>query len=250
MIRLTVSGLDAATARLVAAAKQVPFAASRALNDVAGQIVTVERGVMRSVFDRPTAYTLNALRIEPATKRSLVATVLAKDSEGAERSAGNWLAPEAFGGVRRLKAFERSLQAAGVLPAGMAVVPAAGARLDAFGNWSRAHMNAVLVSMRLAGTAVAARRIDRLKAKDAARKRALPTRYFVVREQQGELEPGIYERKGTRFGEGVRPVVIFTKSVPVYRRRFPFVEVAQRVANKQLGPTFDRMLAEALATAR
>lgn len=250
MLTIQLTGFDKAKAQLGALGKQLPFATSQALNEVGRKVIATETAVMKSVFDRPAPFTVNALRLEPATKSRLTVTVLTKDGNGADRSASRWLTPEAFGGARREKGFERSLRAAGILPGGMFVVPAEGARRDGFGNWSRAHMNQVLVAMRQAGTAVAARRIAKLQAKDAARKRALPQRFFLVQQTGGELEPGIWERKGTRWGTGVRPVALFVRSLPIYRRRFPFAEVAERVARKEFAPCLDRAVAAAIATAR
>lgn len=247
MLTIKVTGLDTARTSLGSLAAQLSYAASRALNAVGAKIVQTETGVMRSVFDRPTAFTLNSLRVDPATKTRLVAVVKPKDAAADGRSADRWLGPEALGGARRLKAFERSMQAAGILPAGMSVVPGPAARLDVWGNWSRSDMNRILVAMRQGGTAVAARRIDRLKAKGRTKASG---RYFALQQQDGELEPGIYERKGTRWGTGVRPVVLFTTGLPRYRRRFPFEAVAERVAAKEMQPTFERELAAALATAR
>lgn len=42
---------------------QVPFAASKALNEAAQKVVEAEQREMRDVFDRPKPYTLNSLRV-------------------------------------------------------------------------------------------------------------------------------------------------------------------------------------------
>ncbi|WP_119157440.1 hypothetical protein [Caldimonas tepidiphila] len=230
--------------------KQIPFAAARALTATARLIVDVEQKVMDSVFVRPTSYTLNSLFVQPATKAKLEAVIRPKDAAAGGRSASAWLAPEVTGGPRREKGFERALRSAGILPAGMYVVPGAGAQLDAYGNWRRAHVNAVLVDMRLAGVKAVANRVAKARAKDAARARARQSRYFVLAQQDGELEPGIYERRRTGFGTAVRPVAVFVPSLPSYRRRFPFYQVAERVANKEFPGHFRRALDEAVGSSR
>lgn len=236
-------------AALRKAAGQVPFAAAKALNATALKVMDAERGVMARVFDRPTAYTLNSLRVISATKSSLEAAVLPKDAGGSGRSAQAWLSPNVAGGPRREKGVERALRASGILPAGMSVVPGAGAQLDVFGNWRRAHLSAVLVDMRLAGIKAVERRVGVAMAKDAARIKPRQSRYFVVPVQDGELEPGIYERRRSAFGTAVRPVAIFTKGIPRYRKRFPFRDVAIRVATKHFPVEFEKAFDAALKTA-
>ena len=60
---------------------------------------------------------------------------------GRRRRTG-WL--PSLRGPRVDKASERNLRARGILPAGMFVVPAEGARLDQYGNMSRGQMIQIL----------------------------------------------------------------------------------------------------------
>jgi len=76
------------------ASRQLPFALSRALNDTAESVRKAEVAAMQRVFDRPTPYTLNAFRIIPSSKSSLVAVVASKDVQG------EYLQRQAEGGVQ------------------------------------------------------------------------------------------------------------------------------------------------------
>lgn len=229
---------------------QVPFALSVALNKTAEEVVGVEQQVMERNFNRPTPFTVNSLFVKRSTKTDLKATVKPKDAGAGGRSASLWLDVGVGGGPRRLKGFERALSNAGILPNGMYAVPAAGAQLDVFGNWKRSELTRVLVDMRMAGTQAAAKRIGKLKAKDAQRVRQRASRYFLVQKQEDDLEPGIYERKRTAFGSAVRPIVIFVAGAPKYRRRIPFAEVGERVVRKSFAGHFERAYADALKSAK
>ncbi|WP_246797466.1 hypothetical protein [Burkholderia perseverans] len=55
--------------------RQLPFAASVALNKTANVAKQALADEMCDVFDRPTPYTLRSLRVRRATKRQLVARV-------------------------------------------------------------------------------------------------------------------------------------------------------------------------------
>lgn len=64
------------------------------------------RDEMRVVFDRPTPYTLNSLRMVPARKDRLEARVWFKDEADGAQPASVWIAPEVYGGPRRNKPAE------------------------------------------------------------------------------------------------------------------------------------------------
>lgn len=89
------------------------------------------------MFDRPTSFTLNSLKVNPAKLGRLEATVEMKNEASKSEPATKWLAPEIFGGRRPEKRLERQLRNQGILPYGKYIVPGAGAKLDAHGNMSR-----------------------------------------------------------------------------------------------------------------
>ncbi|HEX7694336.1 MAG TPA: hypothetical protein VF409_07590 [Sphingomonas sp.] len=77
-------------------AKQLPFATSLALNELAKGVRDVESEQIGETFDTPTPFTRNAYRIEVATKSRPIAIVLAKDIQA------QYLLPYVVGGPRYL----------------------------------------------------------------------------------------------------------------------------------------------------
>lgn len=59
--------------------KQMPFAASKAINDTAKDAQNAVRAQMQKKLDRPTPFTLNATGVKRATKTRLKATIFIKD---------------------------------------------------------------------------------------------------------------------------------------------------------------------------
>ncbi|QBI77096.1 hypothetical protein [Pseudomonas phage vB_Pae_CF3a] len=65
--------------------RQIPYATATALTRTAQGLMDRLRDEMRVVFDRPTPYTLNSLRMVPARKDRLEARCFVKDeADGAQ----------------------------------------------------------------------------------------------------------------------------------------------------------------------
>lgn len=216
----------------------IPYATATALTRCAKQAQTVELPqAIRKAFDNPTSYTLNALRIEPATKDKLSARVMVKtkaDSSGNAHEA--YLQPEVDGGRRGSKGMENALRYAGVLTAGQFVVPGAAAKLDANGNVKGADVRTIL------------RALKNLKAVSATRSRSgkrlvkgrlLANDLFVGKPKGGNRPDGIWRREGKRL----RPLFVFTNAAPAYRPRLDFTGVVQGVARKQFPAEFAKAVA-------
>ena len=90
------------------AAGQVPFATMLALNSTAKQAQLDVQARMRQVFDRPTTWVINSLRVNRATKTNLFAEVEFKDRSASENSR-SMVEPHIFGGDRRYKSMEARL---------------------------------------------------------------------------------------------------------------------------------------------
>jgi hypothetical protein len=133
-VRLDIrTNFDQVEAALNIAQRQVPFALARAMNLTGRDVIGAERDEMSSVFDRPTPFTLNSLRLRPATKQELVAVVELRDSN----RPNHYILPQIHGGPRLQKRFEQLLVQRGVMKADERAVPALGAELDSYGNMSR-----------------------------------------------------------------------------------------------------------------
>jgi hypothetical protein len=213
-ITVDMSGINKAQAWLAQIQGQMPFAASRALNDAAKQVATDLNKSTSRYFDRPTRFTQNAYRVSVrSNKANLVAEVRPKPIQ--ER----YLLPSIRGGVRPQRPSERRL--GGIPPAWR---PGRDARLNASGNMSKAAV------------------VKAIKGGDP---------YFRLGEQRGKLRPGIYQRmgSGTMRRYKVKSILSFNK-LPNIPRRWPIDRIARGSLNASWTPLINRYLAEALRTAK
>lgn len=230
--------IDATDARRMASdvrqvARQAQFAHVVALTRTAVEVKAAEQEEMRSVFDRPTSFTLNAIYVKAATKAEPEARVGIKDGSGVAARVvppAKYLSAEIEGGGRRLKSFEKRMQAAGAMPRGWFAVPGSAARLDSAGNLSRGLITGILSQLGSAGFVFPTQNDKRALANIRRATTRAGGRYFALVERHGKLSPGIYLRPESAFGHAApRPVVLFVKSV-TYRRRLDFDGIARRTA--------------------
>jgi hypothetical protein len=198
---------------------------------------------MKRVFDRPTRFTLNALRIQPATKSSLVARLWFREFAGKGTPAAKYLLPQVHGGERPHKRFEARLMHMGMLPRGMYLVPASGAPLDRYGNVQRRIYTQILSQLQAQGdpqqnTTARSRRRNR------RRRRA---EFFWG--NPGRSGWGVWERKRFAFGTAVRPVFLAVRNVR-YLKRFAFFEVTEAAAQRHYVSEFTSAIEFAIATSR
>ncbi len=211
-----------------------PFALAYALTKTAQDIKAVELDVMRSVFDRPTRFTLNALFVKPATKTDLTAVVEFKEGFGSV-PAWRYLGPQVAGGARSTKSGERRLVEAGIMRSNEVIVPGQGIKRDAYGNVTGSTMNRILSDLG-ARADKAQNTTTQSRKRNAGRNRG---RYIVLRpggvqgwpRSDRDVHPGIYHQAAN--GRGIIPMLMFVQH-PRYQKRFPFYEVAQRVADARL----------------
>ena len=269
-MKITIStNADAVQAALKKAQGQVPYATMLALNKTAAQIKSEVQTEMKRVFDRPTPWVMNSLRVANATKSKLVAEIAYKDG-GSGGSSRTMIEPHVVGGQRRFKAMESRLLSMGYIPEGWNAVPGAAASLDAYGNMSRGQISQLL---NVLGTykeggynkANAATR-ERL-AKGNAKKGVYGFEYFVsygglgrasISIRGGEmhktqiakshLTPGVYQRVSTGFGSSLKPILIFVKRA-AYRKRLDFYGIGQRVIDRDLQSNFKQALDQAVDSA-
>lgn len=222
------------------AADQVPFATALALT-MTGQDVKarLDREIVER-FDRPTAFTRQGLRLYPATKTKLTATVTWRED------ARNWLWPQVYGGTRHAKALEKALRAAGHLPSGWVVVPGQGARMDASGNMDRGQVIQILSQLRITMTAGHTRNMSFDDRKAIAAQRKAGGRFFVVKPGQ-RLKPGVYQREF--IGRNIAPVIIFVHAA-TYRVRLPLQAISEQVVRARMKPNFAAAWKRVMATAR
>jgi hypothetical protein len=177
-VGIDASGINKAQAWLAQIQGQMPYAASRALNDAAKQLADDLNKSTTQYFDRPTRFTQNAYRVSSrSNKANLVAEVRPKSIQ--ER----YLLPSIRGGVRPQRPSERRM--GGISPAWR---PGADARLNASGNMSKA---AVVKAIK-GGPDL-----------------------FTLRDKRGKLRPGVFQRMKNK---GVKSVLSFNKLPNIPRR--------------------------------
>ncbi len=250
--------LDEALRALSGFESQIPFATAKALTKTAQDVRDVERAEMSKVFQSPTPYTLNSLYVRPATKARLEAEVWLKWGNRPE----HYLLPQIQGGSRPMKRFEQRLQMTGYMRTDQRAVPAAGAKLDSYGNMSRGQIVQILSQLRtnvVSGVSQNATNSKRSRAKRST------VEYFVSRGPSSQrygyagrsrgtmfmqhLPAGIWARYSFAWGSSVKPVMIFVSSTR-YSKRFDFFGLAEKTVKAKLPWHLDAAITEALRTAR
>lgn len=206
--------------------EKLPFAAVVAMSRTAVKCRDLMKDHMRSAFNRPTPYALNAARAVPATKQNMSAAVLLREFGGKGTPAEYFLGPEIDGGARKQKRTERAFAAAGLLNPGAYIMPGSAATLDQYGNQSRGEIVRITSVLRAFGEQ--GYRANRAK---GWTKKNRVGQIFVVRQGnagfRAGLKPGVYQRKE---GGAVECLMIFTRRTPTYRVRLPFYDLVQEDA--------------------
>lgn len=240
MIKVEATGLQDRLAALTDLERnQLPYATALALTETAKKVKERLEGEMRTVFDRPTPYTLNSLRLFPATKQKLVARVWMKNEADKAAPATKWLTPQVYGGGRDDKRSEKLLRAKGALPEGKYIVPGRDAKLDGFGNIGRGQLQKIIAGL-------GAQQDKYSNSTDSRRSIGNLKRFFVMRRGRDAI--GIGERTG-RGRDKVKLVLAFVGR-PGYRKEFDFFTIANQEAEDELPIQFELALARALATRR
>lgn len=233
------------------AKKQIPFACSLALNRTGQKVKDTLVKDMKTSFDRPTPFTLNALQHTVSTKRNLTTKIWLKTPVRLSQRQ-HYLEPHIFGVNREHKTFERALLRKGILPAGMKVIPGSGAKLDAYGNMSRGQIVKILSYFKAFGEQGYKANITERKRRSLAKgtKRRIGHAYFVGRPGKGKLPLGIYQRFHFARGTAIKPILIFVSASMRYKKRWDFFGIGQRVVEKNFKNEFIQTLNEAIKTAR
>jgi hypothetical protein len=244
--------LDRMLARLDALQKrELPYATAVALSRTAQDVKAAEVLEIGQVFDRPTPWTSGGVFMKGATTIDPHAFVWLKDEAGKGTPADRFLAAEVYGGARLPKRFELALIYAGAMPKGMFAVPGAAAKLDSYGNMSAGQIVQILSQLRAQRTGGYESRIggaskDAKKLARAVKKQGY--RIFVINKTHGKLVPGVWARYQFSRGSAVKPLLIFVNKAPQYRKRFPFFEVAERVAAAEFPGRLAQALREAVGS--
>jgi hypothetical protein len=205
---------------------RVRFAMLKALDRTTDKTKARLYSEMHRVFDRPTPYTLNALRSRPPRMDNMTAEVGFKEP-WAPRST-KYLEPQVEGGPRRRKGFEQAMSTFGVRGFGMRgirdvlmsneyLIPARGVALNQFGNVSPGLIQKILAGLQAQPDALA-------NTTTASRKRKKSNEWYFF------TKGGIWQRKGRK----VTLLFFRTSKAPMYKKRFPFYELADQFAAETL----------------
>jgi len=128
-IRIGTNAADVAKAMRSAGDRQIKFALSNTVNDLAFDAQRRHKNYTNQVFDRPTRWTQNATRVWKSTYRSpsnmrYLAAWVGLNPEGGK--GGNtplqYLRAQATGGQRKDKRYEVMLKRKGILPSNMQTI--------------------------------------------------------------------------------------------------------------------------------
>lgn len=251
--------------------KQAQYATMVAINksaDVAKQAVVKQLPV---VFDRPTSWVLNSLRVERANDRLKPVAELAFKDMSSSVSSRTMIFPHVEGGARHFKAMEARLSAMGYLPKDYNAVPGGAAVLDGNGNMSRGQISQllnVLGTYREDGYNKANANTRKRLANGNAKKNIYGFEYFVSYgnigrtnigvDRHGDMQktqihlnhlaPGVYQRVQTGFGTSIKPILIFVKRAQ-YRKRLDFYGIARKSFEEAFPIEFKKAFDQAMSTA-
>lgn len=230
---------------LSAHSRQVPFAASKAINAVLKTSAPAVKAEMQRVFDRPTPWTLNSYRVlKWAKKYDLTGIVGFKDmglgtvlGGHSTSAAGSYLQPQMRGGTRPQKRLETLLVKRGILVPSEYLVPSTSQQLDQYGNVSRGVIQKILANLQ-ASTDVYSQ-----TPRGGARGGAKKAEYFYSRSKR-------LRAIWRRIGRHAVPVFIVVRSAPKYKKIFDHVAIVQAEVKRRFSNEFKIAYAQAIATAR
>ena len=229
--------------------RHAPFIVAKALTETAKHVQADVKTAIKTVFDRPTPYTLNATYLRPATKARLEAEVRVKDEAVKGIAPIKYLGAQIYGGIRNDKRSEKLLRSFGILAEGYNVVPGQGLKLDSYGNISRGVIQGILSQLKAnhdsyANETTASRKRKRKNSQPQARYFAIP-----VGSNTSRLAPGIYGRFGFASGSAIKPILMFVKT-PRYKARLHFHDIGVKAINANLERELKSAYEIAIKTAR
>jgi hypothetical protein len=220
--------------------RQFPFVVALAMNRTMRTVKTDLRVEMARVFDKPTPFTLNSMRVLAATKERLSAQVNpTQPGQTRGTPANSTLAAEIYGGRRALKSHEIKLQQVGILPKGMYCVPGHDAPVDQYGNMRGSYIAQMLTAL--------INNPDSYQAPLNKKRKGKPLEFFAVtamnKQSNGRLPFGIYQRLSSK----IKLVIVFVKP-PAYKKRFDFYGLAERKAAEYLPIELQKAAEYAIST--
>lgn len=226
MLNVTLKNLPDIQRQMKGFEKQIPFAMALGLTRTAKAVEADLRQTMERVFDNPKPFTVKSTYTQPARKQQLRSVVGLKDTIRQGTPAAEYLQPQITGGKRKRKRFEHSGAFKKRLKRGQYLVPGRDARLNKYGNLTKAVIQKVT---------------DDLKTQDLASSlgRLGANRYFWLGDK------GVFYRQGNKL----RSLLVAVDSA-TYRAKFDFTKATSESVKRNYGPEMQRAIREALESAR
>ncbi|MBV5305582.1 MAG: hypothetical protein J0652_02690 [Desulfobulbaceae bacterium] len=184
MITITVD--DKAVKQMIAdLPNKASRAAERAIDATVREIKKEVITTMKSVFDRPTPFTLNSLQLTLTQNHNMMAKVWFKDPA---RMHQHYLVPQVDGGLRRSKGLELAL--------GMQFTPAdelGFAKMDQYGNVKSGQVKQIMSRLGALTKSAGSSGNATTKSLKGGKERD----YVLIRNRKTNLAPGIYQRVAT-----------------------------------------------------
>lgn len=204
--------------KLKEAGDQVPFAMSRALNDVAFEARRDMQGYLRRVLDAPVPFTLNGVLYAKATKKDLRAYVYLRDE------VARYMEHQIEGGTRDAKGMEvglrgRRLFGSKGVPSDAYFIPTKHYQSARGGNISKSRARQI---------------VQETKKRDGK---------FFLFQEDGSNRLFVFEK--LRQGRDLRLALIGVDA-PRYTKRVKFLETLQRSVEASFAKALDRNLDKAL----
>lgn len=226
------------------AVKQVPFAASMALNQTGKMLLMRNRIEMKRNFKAPVPYTLNAFFLRRSSKDNLKAAIERKTAPAGK----HYLEVQHEGGRRPQKAVENMIRQRVAYPGIVgAVIPVPGnGGATPTGGIRMPEVQRALAGLNASFSTTAYTRDKQQAAKSKLAQMKKPHQYFVKSNESG-TSGGIYKRTGKR---AIKKVFHITDAKPTYKPNFPFYEPLRKQAAAFFPNQFSKQLRLALRTAR
>jgi hypothetical protein len=235
-IKIDIRGLTEVKNLLRDMKKEAPGILRFATNDTLEFVRDAESAAMKRVFDRPTPFILNSLRIDYLKAEKMEGRVLFKDAFASPKydPVRDTLTPHIEGKSRRPKYGEYRLRKYGIIAHDEFLVPSRTAPVNQYGNIPGPTMVKILSSLQAF--------------KEGGYKANTSTKInYIIGNVKGTK--GIYQIQGGVGNAATgrwKLIFLIVKKQMKYNKRFEFYEIAQKEFDRVFPKMLDAKIARAL----